>query len=130
MGLPLSKPGTSVLFRILVSLAGSKTARKIVNSYVGAAGALASRLGHDFVATVDFHPLFDAKLRMHLFSPDILFVLEVISQRSYDRFCGLREGDIVVDCGAYIGEFTTYASRRVGKKGRGYSFEPNPESFA
>jgi len=41
----------------------------------------------------------------------------------------IKEGDIVVDCGSYFGNFTVYASKAVGPKGKVYSFEPDLENF-
>ena len=41
----------------------------------------------------------------------------------------IKEGDIVIDAGAYIGEFTVLASKLVGKKGKVISFEPNPNNY-
>lgn len=52
-------------------------------------------------------------------------------ERKYmDIFCSkIREGDIVIDVGAYIGIFSLVASKRVGPKGCIYSFEPVPISY-
>ncbi len=44
-----------------------------------------------------------------------------------DRF--LREGDVFVDVGAYVGFFSLYASYKVGNSGEVICFEPNPESY-
>lgn len=41
----------------------------------------------------------------------------------------LKKGDIVVDCGAYVGEFTLYAAAAVGPSGRVIAFEPDPAIF-
>lgn len=38
----------------------------------------------------------------------------------------LREGDFVVDAGSNIGLFSIYASKKVGPKGKVFSFEPVP----
>lgn len=38
----------------------------------------------------------------------------------------LKAGDTVVDCGAYIGEFTLYAAKAVGPSGKVIAFEPDP----
>ncbi|MBU0679334.1 MAG: FkbM family methyltransferase [Verrucomicrobia bacterium] len=38
-------------------------------------------------------------------------------------------GDIVVDAGAFPGDYTVYASRKVGPEGRIVAFEPNPVNF-
>jgi FkbM family methyltransferase len=41
-----------------------------------------------------------------------------------------QPGDTVVDGGAFPGDFTIFASRRVGPSGRVFAFEPNPKNFA
>lgn len=47
-----------------------------------------------------------------------------------DFFCSrIREGDVVVDAGAYIGIFSLLASERVGARGLIYAFEPVPRNY-
>lgn len=41
----------------------------------------------------------------------------------------LREGDIVIDAGAYLGDFSLYAAKVVGNSGKVISFEPHPLSY-
>jgi FkbM family methyltransferase len=41
----------------------------------------------------------------------------------------IREGDVVVDVGAYSGIFSLIASEQVGSKGCVYAFEPVPRSY-
>jgi FkbM family methyltransferase len=41
----------------------------------------------------------------------------------------LQEGDVVLDCGAYVGAFTLYAARAVGCKGVVIAFEPDPVNY-
>ncbi|MDD5136094.1 MAG: FkbM family methyltransferase [Candidatus Omnitrophica bacterium] len=41
----------------------------------------------------------------------------------------IKKGDTVIDCGAYIGEFTLYAAMAVGETGRVMAFEPDPAFF-
>ena len=41
-----------------------------------------------------------------------------------------QPGDIVIEGGAFPGDFTIFASRKVGEKGHVYAFEPNPVNFA
>jgi FkbM family methyltransferase len=41
----------------------------------------------------------------------------------------LSKGETIVDCGAYIGEFTLYAAKAVGPSGRVIAFEPDPVIF-
>lgn len=53
-------------------------------------------------------------------------------KRSLKGYLGkhsLRPGETVVDCGAYIGEFTLYAAKAVGESGRVIAFEPDPAIF-
>lgn len=51
------------------------------------------------------------------------------SLRGYLRKYPLKAGDTVIDCGAYIGEFTLYAARRVGASGKVIAFEPDPNIY-
>ena len=41
----------------------------------------------------------------------------------------VKEGDVVVDLGANIGYFSLLAAKLVGKKGKVYSFEPEPRNY-
>ena len=52
-------------------------------------------------------------------------------ERKYiDLFCSkIKEGDVVIDVGAYIGIFSLIAAGRVGSTGRVYAFEPVPRSY-
>ena len=47
----------------------------------------------------------------------------------YEYVRELREGDIVVDAGAFTGDFTVYASRKVGPRGHVVAFEPDPKNL-
>ncbi len=51
------------------------------------------------------------------------------SLRGYLAKYSLKAGDTVIDCGAYVGEFTLYAARAVGKTGQVIAFEPDPAAF-
>ena len=51
------------------------------------------------------------------------------SLRGYLGKYDLKRGDTVVDCGAYIGEFTLYASKAVGPEGKVIAFEPEPALY-
>ena len=48
----------------------------------------------------------------------------------YDRCHPITGGDVVLDVGAHVGAFTTYAAERLGKDGRVFAFEPEPRNFA
>jgi FkbM family methyltransferase len=41
----------------------------------------------------------------------------------------LKPGDVVVDCGAYIGVFTMYAAKIIGEQGKVIAFEPDPVNY-
>jgi len=41
----------------------------------------------------------------------------------------IREGDSILDVGAFIGTHSLAFSNLTGKNGRVYAFEPNPSSF-
>lgn len=51
-------------------------------------------------------------------------------RRWAERLFKVSSGQIVVDAGAYLGSFTLYAARKVGKTGKVISFEPDPKNFA
>ena len=72
----------------------------------------------------------DGTFAFHLLRMDMAAFIEVYVNHVYDRFCSLSPGEVVVDCGAYIGEFTLYAAKKVGEKGLVLAFEPNPMSVS
>ncbi len=45
----------------------------------------------------------------------------------FEKF--LKEGDVVVDCGAHLGTLTITASKIVGDKGHVYAYEAHPRTF-
>jgi len=45
------------------------------------------------------------------------------------RLLRLGKGEVVVDCGAYIGRLSIKAARSVGVEGKVISIEPDPETF-
>ena len=54
--------------------------------------------------------------RNKLIEPEIFLIL-----KEY-----LNEGDVFFDIGAFVGSHSLYASRKVGRNGQVFSFEPNP----
>lgn len=48
--------------------------------------------------------------------------------KGYEQMYQLKEGDVVVDAGAYPGDYTVWASRRAGSTGKVICFEPTPHN--
>ncbi len=48
--------------------------------------------------------------------------------KGYEMYRKLKKGDIVIDAGAYPGDYAVYASRKVGIKGKVICFEPDPKN--
>ncbi len=112
-------------------LASVRLARQAVVQVYKAVGAFSSATGIDPVLELPLGPLgVDARFSFHVFNRDINFILQVFVLHIYERHCKLQAGDVVVDCGAYIGDFTTRASRIVGPKGRVLAFEANPKTYS
>jgi FkbM family methyltransferase len=44
----------------------------------------------------------------------------------YEGHYRIKEGDVVIDAGAYLGDFTVYAAKRVGPAGKVVAFEADP----
>jgi FkbM family methyltransferase len=106
-------------------------ARRIVHQTYGLLGTVSGRIGVDPLAEVTLGPLgIKEKFRFHLLRRDLGFLIQVFILRVYERHCRLEPGDVVIDCGAYIGDFTTRASKLVGDKGLVLAFEPNPQSYS
>ncbi len=51
------------------------------------------------------------------------------SLKGYLAKYSLKKGDVVIDCGAYVGEFTLYAAKAVGPTGKVIAFEPDEKMF-
>lgn len=58
-----------------------------------------------------------------LFLPNGEYTCELTG---YEKHYSIKEGDIVVDAGAYLGHFTVYAALRVGPTGKVVAFEADP----
>ena len=79
-----------------------------------------------------FHVFYSKRRFIYKFPDGIIFMCnENIADELKRSLFGyiarhkLREGEIVIDCGAYIGEFTLYAAKAVGSSGKVIAFEPN-----
>jgi FkbM family methyltransferase len=126
------KPGLSRSLAQAVSmLASIRLARQAVVQVYKAVGAFSSATGIDPVLELPLGPLgVPARFSFHVFNRDINFILQVFVLHIYERHCKLQAGDVVVDCGAYIGDFTTRASRIVGPQGKVLAFEANPKTYS
>jgi FkbM family methyltransferase len=51
------------------------------------------------------------------------YILDVYKKRN------MKNGDIVIDLGAGIGEFAVMASKRVGRRGKVIAIEPSPDDY-
>jgi FkbM family methyltransferase len=47
----------------------------------------------------------------------------------YNRKYQLKKGDIVIDAGAFPGEYALYAAKKIGDKGKVICFEPDPFNY-
>jgi len=56
------------------------------------------------------------------------FMRRICPLVGYEYVRPLKEGDIVVDIGAYTGDYTIFASRKVGPSGRVVAIEPDPNN--
>ncbi|MEI6167188.1 MAG: FkbM family methyltransferase [bacterium] len=48
----------------------------------------------------------------------------------YEYLRKIQPSDVIVDAGAFTGDYTVYASRKVGPTGRVLAFEPDPRNLA
>jgi FkbM family methyltransferase len=60
---------------------------------------------------------------------DVDVIYEQYVMKEYERLRKVLPCDVVVDVGAYIGDFTLYACEKVGKEGMVIAFEPSQEEY-
>lgn len=60
----------------------------------------------------------------------LLAFIETFHESLYERAWSPREGDIVIDVGAYVGTFTVKAAKLVGDRGLVIAIEPEPKNLA
>jgi FkbM family methyltransferase len=58
------------------------------------------------------------------------FISDMAPVKGYELNYQLKPGDVVVDAGAFTGDYTFFASRKVGPTGRVLAFEPDPKTRA
>jgi FkbM family methyltransferase len=56
------------------------------------------------------------------------FISDLAPVKGYELNYQLKPGDVVVDAGAFTGDYTFFASRKVGPTGRVLAFEPDPKT--
>jgi FkbM family methyltransferase len=52
-----------------------------------------------------------------------------LMDKDYFYKSSLEETDVVIDAGAYVGNFVVYASKKVGDEGKVFAFEPDPHTI-
>lgn len=63
------------------------------------------------------------------FSPLIPKSIQDLSPvKGYELYGKLKPGDVVVDAGAFTGDYTIFAARKVGKNGKVIAFEPDSKN--
>jgi len=62
-------------------------------------------------------------------SRDSLLHSFLVDQYSYDNIIKAKEGDVVFDAGAYVGDTALWFCKAVGPQGKVYAFEPEPRNF-
>ena len=111
-------------------LASSRPARRTINVLLRLTAAISVKMRIDPIVEIGLSPLgLDAKMSFHLLNRDVTCFIEIFVNHVYDKYCQIEAGELVVDCGAYIGEFTLHAAKKVGPNGLVLAFEPNPQIF-
>lgn len=72
---------------------------------------------------------FDFKNGISFRCYDSIFYHLITGLEKYVAEYSLKEGDIVIDCGAHIGTFTLYAAKIVGDSGMVFAFEPDSLNY-
>ena len=57
------------------------------------------------------------------------FISDTIPIKGYELNYKLKPGDVVVDAGAFTGDYTIFAAKKVGKLGRIIAFEPDKNNL-
>ena len=81
-------------------------------------------LGNKF--TMKFH--FDEQLKYPLSKNPLSDLKDGI--KGYLKHDNIKKGDVIIDCGSYVGQFTILAAYLVGKEGKVIAFEPDPKNYA
>jgi FkbM family methyltransferase len=76
-------------------------------------------------------PVKGGKLRMLLrpFTSDLVYIIESFYYEPYTNYYELRNGDVVVDLGAYIGDSTVAFYGKIKLEGKIIAIEPSMENY-
>ncbi len=89
-------------------------------------------LGHVLTKIFERFPETNIKNKIRYFLAFNKYVPKSISDLSpikgYELYYNLKRGDFVVDAGAYTGDYTIFAAKKVGKKGKIIAFEPDEKN--
>jgi len=53
------------------------------------------------------------------------FIQDFSPIKGYEKFRKLQRGDVVIDAGAFPGDYALFASKKIGEKGHVYALEPD-----
>jgi len=56
------------------------------------------------------------------------FIQDISPIKGYELYRQLKKGDVVVDAGAFTGDYTVFAAKKVGPKGKVIAFEPDSKN--
>jgi len=56
------------------------------------------------------------------------FIQDISPVKGYELYYNLKAGDVVVDAGAYPGDYAVFAARKVGPTGKIIAFEPDAKN--
>lgn len=56
------------------------------------------------------------------------FISDLSPIKGYEKYYKIKKGDVIVDAGAYPGDYTIFAGKRVSPNGKVIAFEPDPKN--
>ena len=90
------------------------------------------KITHILTKSFEKFPEWPVKNRMRYFlafSPLVPKSIQDLSPvKGYELYRKLKEGEVVVDAGAFTGDYTVFAAKKVGKEGKVIAFEPDEKN--